>query len=134
MSEVQSRGVSSRGRGGYRGGRGGYRGSRGGKSHTSRDDVYQESAPLEEQGEIGGLKAKYSSKLSTMREVVPGWSDEDLVFALQETDGDEVEAIERITTGLFAALSVYLGLTMIRFDITMGRSEKEGSKTKRCRS
>lgn len=101
MSEVQTRGSSTRGRGGFRGGRGGHRGSRGGKSHTSRDDTFQETTPLEEQGELGELKAKYSSKLSAMREVVPGWSDEDLVFALQETNGDEVEAIERITTGWF---------------------------------
>lgn len=105
MSDVQTRGSSTRGRGGLRGGRGGYRGSRGGKSHTgaaatgtSRSDD-QDNMAFEDQGEVGELKAKYSDKLPMMREICEGWSDEDLVFALQETNGDEVAAMDRITSG-----------------------------------
>ncbi|KAJ9655476.1 RNAPII degradation factor [Neophaeococcomyces mojaviensis] len=98
MSEVQTRG-STRGRGGFRGGRGGYRGSRGGKSHTTKSDEQENVPSLEEQGEVGELKAKYADKLPLMREVCEGWSDEDLVFALQETNGDEVTAMDRITSG-----------------------------------
>lgn len=88
-----------RGRGNFRGGRGGYRGSRGGKSYNKAEEQ-EDIPPLEEQGEVGELKAKYGSKLPLMRDVCEGWSDEDLVFALQETNGDEVAAIERITTGI----------------------------------
>lgn len=106
MSEVQTRGSSTRGRGGFRGGRGGYRGSRGGKSHnTSREE--QDAPSLEDQGEVGELKAKYSDKLPMMREICEGWSDEDLVFALQETNGDEVAAMDRITSGLFLYLTSF---------------------------
>lgn len=100
MSEIQSRGSTARGRGGYRGGRGGYRGARGGKSHTTRADGQENMPPLEDQGEVGELKAKYADKLPMMREICPGWSDEDLVFALEETDGDEVAAMDRITSGM----------------------------------
>lgn len=98
MSESQTRGSNTRGRGGFRGGRGGYRGGRGAKSHTKSDEQ-ENIPPLEEQGEVGELKAKYASKLPLMREIAEGWSDEDLVFALQETNGDEMVAIDRITTG-----------------------------------
>lgn len=105
MSEVSTRGSSTRGRGGFRGGRGGYRGSRGGKSHTgtstSRSDEQENVPAIEDQGEVGELKAKYSDKLPMMREICEGWSDEDLVFALQETNGDEVAAMDRITSGMF---------------------------------
>lgn len=102
MSEVQTRGSGARGRGGFRGGRGGYRGSRGPKSHTgNRAEEQDDHLSLEDQGEVGELKARYADKLPVMREVCEGWSDEDLVFALQETNGDEVAAMDRITSGQF---------------------------------
>lgn len=102
MSEVQTRGSGARGRGGFRGGRGGYRGSRGPKSHTGNRAEEQDDTPsLEDQGEVGELKVRFADKLPVMREVCEGWSDEDLVFALQETNGDEVAAMDRITSGRF---------------------------------
>lgn len=100
MSEVQSRGQSSRSRGSYRGGRGGYRGARGGAKSHGRSEDQDISPSLEEQGEVGELKAKYADQLPLLREVCEGWSDEDLVFALQETDGDVELALDRITTGM----------------------------------
>lgn len=103
MSEVQTRGSGARGRGGFRGGRGGYRGSRGAKSHTGNRPEEQDLSP-EDQGELGELKAKYSDKLPVMREVCEGWSDEDLVFALQETNGDEIAAMDRITSGKYSVV------------------------------
>jgi len=106
MSEVQTRG-STRGRGSFRGGRGGYRGARGGKSYTSKSEEQETIPSLEEQGEVGELKAKYADKLPLMREVCEGWSDEDLVFALQETNGDEVTAMDRITSGMFTTWIEY---------------------------
>ena len=100
MSEVQSRPAGSRGRGSFRGGRGGFRGGRGGsKPHKSEDqeNILPSSPP--EQGEIGELKKQYGSKVSTLRELFPDWSDEDLVYALKETEGDLESAIDRMSSG-----------------------------------
>ena len=103
MSEVLSRPLGSRGRGSSRGGRGGYssRGSRGGSRATKSEN--QDSLPptsREDEGEIGGLKKKYSSSLPTLKELFPYWTDDDLVFALEDAGGDLENAIERITEGL----------------------------------
>lgn len=103
MSEVQSRPAAPRGRGSSRGGRGGYasRGGRGGGKYPNgdRSDTLAQSAP-EDEGEIGQLKKQYSGKLSTVKEMFPDWTDEDIVFALQEADGDLQSTIERITEGM----------------------------------
>ena len=101
MSEVDSRPRGSRGRGSYRGGRGGYRGSRpGGKIHSKNDEQDNMlTTELDDQGEVGELKRKYGNKVQSLREVCPGWSDENLVYALNETDGDSDLAAERISNG-----------------------------------
>ncbi|KAI9759806.1 MAG: hypothetical protein M4579_002105 [Chaenotheca gracillima] len=101
MSEVQTRPSAPRGRGSSRGGRGGYGargGPRGGARHTTNGDK-PAAASFEEEGEIGELKKKYASQLSTVRELFPDWTDEDIVYALHETDGDLEATIERITEG-----------------------------------
>ena len=103
MSDVQSRPSAPRGRGSGRGGRGGY-GSRGGSRPSGRTTANngpneQASKIIEDEGEVGELKKKYSSKLATVKELFPDWTDEDVVFALQETDGDLEGTIERITEG-----------------------------------
>ena len=54
----------------------------------------------EEEGEIGHLKMLYSSKLNTIKEMFPDWTDEDIIFALQETDGDLESTIERMSEGM----------------------------------
>jgi hypothetical protein len=112
MSEAQSRPSGSRGRGGYRGGRGGYRGTRvGSKNHTKSDD--QENFPLsepEEQGEVGELKKKYGDRVTTLRELCDGWSDEDLVYALKETNGDANLAFDRISSGMASLIKIGIGL------------------------
>ena len=107
MSEVQERPTATRGRGSTRAGRGGLS-SRGGM-RTSRYTNAEEStsAPevsLEEQGEIGRLKMRYSNQLETLKELFPDWTDDDLVFTLQETDGDLQSTIERITEGTLTTL------------------------------
>ena len=100
MSEVQSRPTGSRGRGSFRGGRGGYRGSRGAsKAHRNEDQENMPPQTTEEEGEIGELKKQYGTNLVSLREMFPGWSDEDLVYALKETDGDVERSIEGIMTG-----------------------------------
>ena len=48
---------------------------------------------------MGQLKKQYGSKVSTIKEMFPDWTDEDGVFALQETDGDLETTVDRITDG-----------------------------------
>ena len=106
MSESQSRPPGSRGRGSSRGGRGtfGGRGGRGGarqvngsKTDSSTDTI---GAGFEDEGEIGELKKLYAPKLGLVKEMFPAWTDEDIVFALQETDGDLEATIDRISEGV----------------------------------
>jgi hypothetical protein len=108
MSEVQSRPSAQRGRGGSsRGGRGGFSRGRGGRSHTTNGDKLDVAAPsIEEAGEVGQLKKKYGSKVATIKEMFPDWTDEDVVFALQETDGDLETTVDRITDGMFLCYNV----------------------------
>ena len=107
MSEVQARPSTSRGRGSaIRAGRGGMS-SRGGSRLGARQSngeapISEPSVTLEDQGELGQLKKHYKSQLDTLKELFPDWTDDDLVFALQETDGDLQNTIERITEGIKA--------------------------------
>ena len=109
MSEVQSRPAAPRGRGSARGGRGGYssRGGRGG-SRSHKADLSENTVPTEieeDEGEIGQLKKQYSSQLSTIREMFPDWTNEDIVMALNETNGDLETTVERMTDGMQTLLS-----------------------------
>lgn len=61
----------------------------------------------EDEGEIGQLKKKHAGNLSTIKELFADWTDEDLVFALEDADGDLEIAIERITEGSLAYSLVY---------------------------
>lgn len=63
----------------------------------------------EDEGEIGQLKKKHANSLSTIKELFTDWTDEDLVFALEDADGDLEIAIERITEGLFVHSIIYSG-------------------------
>lgn len=104
MSEVQSRPSAPRGRGSARGGRGGYssRGGRGGSRSSNKIDTTENVAPAssyEDEGEIGQLKKRHSSNLPPLKELFPDWTEDDLVFALEDANGDLESAIERITEG-----------------------------------
>lgn len=102
MAEVSSRGSGTRGRGGFRGGRGGFRGGRTTSRSQHKQENEQENIPptsLDDQGQVGELKRQFGDKVPLLREILPGWSDEDLVFALQETDGDVNAAVDRISSG-----------------------------------
>jgi hypothetical protein len=46
------------------------------------------------------LKSKYSSQLSTLKELFSEWTEEDLIFTLQDADGDLELAIDRISEGI----------------------------------
>jgi len=104
MSEVQSRPSAPRGRGSGRGGRGSYssRGGRGGTRQTNGNKTAEETATptYEDEGEMGELRKMYSSSLSTVKEMFPNWTDEDIIYALQETQGDLQATIERISEGM----------------------------------
>jgi hypothetical protein len=52
-----------------------------------------------EQGELGELKKRYSSQLTTLKELFPDWSDADLVLAIEQADGDLERTIELISEG-----------------------------------
>ena len=103
MSDVQPRPSGPRGRGSSRGGRGafGSRGGRGGPRQTngSKSETSAETLSPEDEGEIGELKKKYASNLGLVKEMFPAWTDEDIIFALQETDGDLEATIDRISEG-----------------------------------
>lgn len=104
MSEAQSRPSNPRGRGSSRGtGRGGYssRGGRGGNRQTNgtKPEVVVDTPTSEDDGEIGQLKKAYAPKVNTVQEMFPDWTDEDIVYALQENDGDLETTIERISEG-----------------------------------
>lgn len=113
MSEVQSRPSAPRGRGSARGGRAGFgsRGGRGGRGHATNGDKSETtpSTSIDDDGEVSQLKKQYGSKVGTVKELFPDWTDEDVVFALQETDGDLETTVERISEGkihhLFRACS-----------------------------
>lgn len=109
MSEVQSRPSAPRGRGSARGGRGGYssRGGRGG-SRSTKVDTDNASTPtsFEDEGEIGQLKKKYSTELPALRELFEDWTEDDLVFALEDSNGDLESAIERITEGTYSRFRI----------------------------
>ena len=101
MAEVQTR-PSVRGRGSGRGGRGSYsaRGGRAGYRQMNGTKTMEDASPVfEDEGELGQLKKQYASKLSTIREMFPDWTDVDIVFALQETDGNLESTIDRISEG-----------------------------------
>lgn len=101
MSEVLSRPSAPRGRGSARGARGGYS-SRGGRAgpRSSKTDTADVPSMYEDEGEIGQLKKKYATELPTLKELFPDWTDEDLVFALEDANGDLETAIEHITEGM----------------------------------
>lgn len=103
MAETQPRPSGTRGRGSTRG-RGGYSSRGGGRSASKSANTAsaQESFvdPLEEESELGQLKKKYNTQLNQLKELFPDWTLDDLVFALQETDGDVETTVERITDGM----------------------------------
>ncbi|EGX89596.1 RNAPII degradation factor Def1, putative [Cordyceps militaris CM01] len=100
MSEVTSRSSASRGRGSGRGGRGGFAG-RGGRrpNGAEKPDHSDSPAAFDDDGDLGELRKLYGDKTSVIREMFPDWSEADVLFALQETNGDQSEAVTRIAEG-----------------------------------
>jgi hypothetical protein len=117
MSETASRASASRGRGSGRGGRGGFAG-RGGRrtngdkaDHTTGADA--SNSAFDDEGDIGELRKLYGHKTAVIREMFEDWSEVDVLFALQETNGDENEAVTRIAEGMQSSR-----VTMVAHNIT----------------
>lgn len=53
------------------------------------------------------MKKKYSSSLPVLKELFPDWTDDDLIFALEDSDGDLENAIDRITEGMVSCNGVF---------------------------
>jgi hypothetical protein len=63
------------------------------------------------------LKALYRQQLPTLRELFPGWSQEDLVATLHEANGDLELTIGRIMEGEHELLSSLIESTRTNQDI-----------------
>lgn len=103
MSEAASRSSASRGRGSGRGGRGGFAGRGGRRTNGDKADhktADASNAAFDDEGDIGELRKLYGSKTAVIREMFEDWSEVDVLFALQETNGDENEAVTRIAEGM----------------------------------
>ena len=66
----------------------------------SKSETSAEAMSIEDEGEFGELKKKYAANLGLVKEMFPAWTDEDIIFALQETDGDLEATIDRISEGM----------------------------------
>jgi hypothetical protein len=102
LPRPSTRGSASRGRGTR--GRGPPRGGLTKSTATTTEQstdwaTAQEDGP-ESSEEVNALKSKYASQLKSLKEIFPDWTAEDLVFALQEVDGDISLATDRIAGGI----------------------------------
>ena len=102
-SATTTGGSRSRGprRGGGAGAGGAPRGSfnKSGPSESTDWASAQEDPSANTSEEVAQLKIKYSNELKTLKDIFPDWTSEDLLFALQEVDGDVPNATDRIAGG-----------------------------------
>jgi hypothetical protein len=63
-------------------------------THTTRT-----KGSASEQNDLKKLKSKYSAKLPTLKVLFSDWSDDDLLFVLEEANGDLDLTIDRISEG-----------------------------------
>lgn len=63
-------------------------------SHTTRN-----KGSASDQNDLKKLKSKYSAKLPTLKVLFSDWSDDDLLFVLEEANGDLDLTIDRISEG-----------------------------------
>jgi hypothetical protein len=95
---------TSRSRGPRRGGAGAGGAPRGAFNKSapaeSTDWAVAQEDPINTSEETAQLKIKYSTQLKVLKDVFPDWTSEDLVFALQEVDGNVDNASDRIAGGI----------------------------------
>lgn len=102
MADVQSRSAPRGGRGAGTRGRGGIsaRGRGAARSHgDSATTSSRADTDADADDEIAKSKKKYKTEIATIKEMFPNWSDEDIVFALQEANGSIQTTVERISEG-----------------------------------
>ena len=63
-------------------------------THTTRS-----KSSTSEQNDIKKLRSKHSAKLPTLKVLFSEWSDDDLLFVLEEANGDLDLTIDRISEG-----------------------------------
>jgi hypothetical protein len=117
---------SSRGgrRGGYGASRSGLGGTKNSPPESSDWAAQEDNSSTDTSEEVAQLKAKYSNQLKSLKEIFPDWTAEDLVFALQEVDGNIEIATDRIAGG---SLLFFTSL-MCRSCITMGTGQEKVPK------
>ncbi|KAI9030839.1 hypothetical protein CLU79DRAFT_358385 [Phycomyces nitens] len=59
----------------------------------------KQNISLTDQNDIKKLRSNYGSSLNILREMFSDWSDEDLLFAIRDADGDLELAVNRISEG-----------------------------------
>lgn len=111
MSEAASRPSASRGRGSGRGGRGGFAGRGGRRTNGDSKPDETNNGAFDNEGDFAELRSQYGDKTSVIREMFPDWSEVDVLYALQETNGDENEAVTRIAEGMYLSLYVRARIT-----------------------
>lgn len=108
MSEVASRSSARGGRGSARGGRGGFAGRGGRRTNGDSKPDDTTTGAFDDEGDFAELRQQYGSKTSVIREMFPDWSEVDVLYALQETNGDENEAVTRIAEGTLTPCLLFL--------------------------
>ena len=76
--------------------------NRGGRqSGRTNGDKVEAEAPsaFDDDGDVTELRKKHGTKVSQIKDLFPGWSDVDVLYALQECDGDVQTTAERIMDG-----------------------------------
>ena len=84
------------------------RGGRGGATPSFHSNAVDD-LDNDEADEVRELRDKYGSKLGQAKELFPEWSDDDILFALQDATGDVEVAILRISEGAFLVQGVLRG-------------------------
>jgi hypothetical protein len=69
-------------------------------SHETRTFTTRNKSAASDQNDLKKLKSKYSAKLPTLKVLFSDWSDDDLLFVLEEANGDLDITIDRISEGI----------------------------------
>ena len=97
--------VRGRGRGGYSASRGGVGAATKSTQEPSDWAAQEDPSSADTTEEVAQLKIKYSNQLKSLKEIFPDWTAEDLVYTLQEADGDIELATDRIAGGYYSVNS-----------------------------
>ncbi|BFZ65211.1 RNAPII degradation factor [Saitoella coloradoensis] len=69
------------------------------RSIPQQDSTVSAPSNAGDSEELRALKKQYAGSLATLQELFPDWTEDDLVFVLQEAGGDLELAVERISEG-----------------------------------